>query len=143
MPLANFERDLILNGRFRDGGAIPALGTVYLALASADLTADNISANELAAGSGYARIAIGTTDSDWTAPATVGGRRTITNAATLTGATASGDWNGGNPIGFWGLYDSATLGAGNLIRYGALETPKTMLNGDTLVFAAGALEVGL
>jgi len=143
MPLSTYERDLHLNGRYRDGGAIAALGTIYLALASADLTAANVSANELPAGNGYARLAIGTTNADWTAPADSGGRRIITNTAALTGATASGDLNGGAPIGFWGLYDAATLGTGNLIRYGAFQTPVTILNGDQIVIAIGSLEIGL
>jgi hypothetical protein len=140
MSKSNFERDLYLNGRFRDGGAIAALGTVYVALASADLTAANLTANELPIGTGgYARIAIGTTNADWAAPATSGGARMIANVSSLSGGTATANLNGGNPVGFYGIYDAAT--AGNLIRYGALAIPRTFLTGDAIVIPPGALQI--
>jgi hypothetical protein len=59
MSKSNFERDLYLNSRFRDAGAMAALGTVYVALATADLTAANLTANELTIGTGgYARTTL-------------------------------------------------------------------------------------
>lgn len=140
MAKSNYERDTYLNARFRDGGALAALGTVYVALASADLTAANLTANELPIGTGgYARIAVGTTNADWSAPATSGTRRMISNTATLNGGTASANLNGGAPIGFYGIYDAAT--AGNLIRFGALATPRTILSGDSIVIAPGSLQI--
>jgi hypothetical protein len=140
MAKSTYEANLYLNGRFRDGGAIPALGTVYLAMARADLTAANVTANELAIGTGgYARLAIPTTNADWTTMVSSGGRQMISNVNTLTGATATADWNGGAAIGFWGLYDAST--GGNLIRFGAFGTPKTILSADTLVVAPGSLEI--
>lgn len=139
MAKSNYEADAYLNGRFRDAG-ITALGTLYLALAVADLTAANVTANELTIGTaGYARVVVPTTNADWSAPITSGGRRMISNLNTLTGATVSGDLNGGAAIGFWGLYDAAT--AGNLIRYGAFGTPKTILNGDTIIISPGSLQI--
>lgn len=140
MPKSNYERDLYLNGRFRDGGAIAALGTVYIALHSADPTAADL-ANELPIGTGgYARTAVGTTNSDWAAPATNGGAREIVNASTITGATASAALNGGVAIPYYSIRDAAT--AGNMIRYGAFGTPRTILNGETIVFPPGAISIG-
>lgn len=139
MAKSNFERDAYLNARFRDGGALAALGTVYVALHAADPTAADL-ANELPIGTGgYARIAVGTTNADWTAPATSGTRRMISNTATLNGGTASADLNGGAPIGFYSIRDAAT--AGNMIRFGALATPRTILSGDSIVIAPSALQI--
>ncbi|MBA3580538.1 MAG: hypothetical protein H0W42_11200 [Gemmatimonadaceae bacterium] len=140
MAKSNYERDLYLNSRFRDAGALAALGTVYLALHSADPTAADL-ANELPIGTGgYARLAIGTTNSDWTAPATNGTKREITNASTLTGGTASADLNGGAVIPFYSLRDAAT--AGNMIRHGGFDTARAILNGDVISFPPGAVSIG-
>ena len=139
MAKSTLERRAYLNHRFRNT-AMAQLGTVYLALANADLTADNITANELTIGTGgYARIAIGTTDADWTTPVTSAGREMIANTATLSGGTASANWNSGNPIGFWGIYDAAT--GGNLIRFGAFSIPFTILSGYDVTIAPGAIQL--
>lgn len=140
MARSDYEADLYLNSRWRDAGAMAALGTVYVAFAFADLTRANLTANLVALGTGgYARLAVGTTNSDWSAPASSGGYRMIANLLTITGATLSADLNSGNPIGFYGIYDAAT--AGNLLRQGAFATPRTFLNGDTIVIAPGALQL--
>lgn len=140
MSKSTYEADAYLNDRFRDGGALPALGTVYVALANADLTRDNVTANELTIGTGgYARIAVPTTNADWTAPATSGGRRMISNVNTLSGGTATANLNSGNPIGYFGIYDAST--GGNLIRYGALGTAVTILSGQAISIPPGALQV--
>ncbi len=139
MAKSNYERDLYLNSRFRDAGALAALGTVYVALHSADPTAADL-ANELPIGTGgYARIAVGTTNSDWSAPATSGGRRMIANTGTLSGGTASANLNGSNPITHYSIRDAAT--AGNMIRFGALASARTILSGDAIVIAPGALQI--
>ena len=138
MPNSTYERRRILNQGFRDEAATKH-GTLYLALASADLTADNVTANELPIGTGgYARIAIPTTNADWTAPATVGGREMISNVNTLTGGTASANLNGGTAIPNWGLYDAST--GGNLIKYGTFGTPRSVLSGDPIEIAPGAIQ---
>lgn len=129
----------ILNHLFRTT-ALAQLGTVYIALGNADFTKDNVTANEVATTGGYARASVGTTDADWAAPATSGGRDVTSNAATITFPTASANWNGGNPIGFFGIYDAAT--AGNLLRFGALGTARTVLSGDTFQLAPGSLVIG-
>jgi hypothetical protein len=140
MPKSVVESDAYLNGRFRDGGAIAALGTVYLALGSADFTAANVTANELAAGvGGYGRIAISTTNADWSAPVTQNGMRMISNTGTLSGGTATADLNGGVAIPAWALYTASS--GGNLVRYGLFSTPKQILVGDAIVIAPGALQI--
>lgn len=140
MPKSNAEAAAYLNARFRDAGALAAFGTVYVALAAADLTRANVTANELPIGTGgYARIPVGTTNADWSAPVDLSGRQMIANTATLSGGTASADLNGGDPVGFYGLYDAAT--GGNLIRHGQLATAREFLLGDQIVIAPGALQI--
>jgi hypothetical protein len=140
MSMSKYESDLYLNSRFRDGGAMPALGTIYIALANADLTRLNVTANELPIGTGgYARIAVGTTNADWAAMVDSAGLSMITNSGTLSGGTASANLNGGANIGFYGIYDAAT--AGNLIRFGAFGTPKAILSGDAITIPPGGIQI--
>jgi len=136
---STYARRAILNHMFRST-AFAQLGTVYVAFGSADFTENNIIANELTLGvGGYARIAIGTADADWTAPVTSGGREMIANVGTLSGGTATANLNGGNPIGYFGIYDAATVG--NLIRFGAFGVPITILTGYDITIAPGALQL--
>lgn len=140
MAKSNTEADAYLNARFRDAGALAAFGTVYLALASAPLGDTNVTANELVIGTGgYARVPIPTTNADWTAPADSGGRRMISNVNTITGATASANLNGGNPVPNYGLYDAST--GGNLIRHGEFGVPPTILSGQVITVPAGAVQI--
>lgn len=140
MAKSIYESDAYLNARFRDGGALAALGTLYIALGSADFTAANITANELPLGTGgYARIPVATTNSDWTAPVSQGGMRMISNTATLTGGTATATLNGGNAVPAYAIYDAPT--GGNLIRYGLFGTPKVISSGDAIVIAPNAIQI--
>lgn len=71
------------------------------------------------------------------APSTGDGRAIITNAAlTWTG------WTGGpNTLTYFGIYDSASEGAGTMLYSGQLDNNVTMNNGETATFATGDLEV--
>jgi hypothetical protein len=79
-------------------------------------------------GGSYARKA--TVGADWNAAS--GGSTSNANALTFTTATAS--WG---TVTHFGLFDAATTG--NLLRWAALGTSKTIGNGDTASFAVGAL----
>src|SRR5690554_6695923 len=89
-------------------------------------------------GGGYARVE--TDADDWgaasnTAPASKA------NTATITFPTATADWAGGSNLTYFVLYDAQTNG--NVVAYGALTTPKPVLNGDTASFASGQLVLQL
>lgn len=60
----------------------------------------------------------------------------IDNQSTIAFGTASGSWG---TVTDFGLFDSATYGAGNLLAYGSLTTSKAPGSGDTPQFAAGGL----
>ena len=113
---------------------------LYFALASASLTAANVTANELPIGTGgYARASVAVADAQWTAPATSGSNRVITNVNAINFGTATANLNSSNPIGFFGIYDAAT--GGNLLYYGAISTPRAVLSGDPITIAAGAAQI--
>jgi len=76
----------------------------------------------------YARIT--TTAASWNSAS--GG--SASNASILTSNVASGDWG---EITHWALCDAATTG--NVLVWGEVTVPKTVLNGDSFSFGAGAL----
>jgi len=83
-------------------------------------------------GGSYARKA--TAGTDWNAAS--GNPASTTNANALSFATASASWG---TVTHFGLFDAAS--AGNLLRWAALGTSKTVSSGDTASFAAGALTI--
>lgn len=62
----------------------------------------------------------------------------IENTPVVQFPTATADWNS---IAAAGARDALT--AGNLLYFGALQTAKTVLNGDSFKFNAGDFEVGI
>jgi hypothetical protein len=102
--------------------------TVYVGLFTAAPT-DAGGGTEVSGGS-YARKS--TAGADWNAAAS--GSSSNANAITFVTATAS--WG---TVTHFGLFDAAS--AGNLLRWAALTTSKTIGSGDTASFAAGTLVV--
>lgn len=125
----------MLDHLLNDPANTPA-ATNYIGLSSTTPTeaAGNITEPS---GGNYARVA--TTAADWsaasgTAPATK------TNTAVLSFAAANADWVSAANLTYFVLYDHLTLtGSGHEIAFGALTTPKPVLNGDTASFAASAI----
>ncbi len=79
-------------------------------------------------GGSYARKA--TVGADWTA-ASAG---SLNNAAAITFITPTGTWG---LVTHFGLFDAAS--GGNLLRWAALTTPKTIVSGDPVSFPIAAL----
>lgn len=131
MAASTYTRDHRLN-RYR-GTASPSVpANYYVSLHSADpgLTG----ASELS-GNGYARVAVSAASGSWSAPATNGSVRQITNAAAVTFPAATGsNWSAATHFGVW----DASSG-GNFERGAALDTARTALVGDTITFAIGQL----
>lgn len=126
----------LLNHFLTDGAYTPP-ATMYIALSSTTPTEAAGNFTEPSAGS-YARVS--TAAADWaaasgTAPATKA------TSTTKTFPTATADWVAGANLTHFGLYDASTVG--NLLAWGALTTPKPVLNGDTPSFASGALVLKL
>lgn len=133
MAVSTYERDNRLK-IFR-GVTYPAVpANHYISLHSADPGATGTS--ELS-GNGYARVAIAPGTGTWSAPATNGSVREISNSGAITFAAATGsDWTSATYFGIW---DALTTG--NFIRGAALTAAKTVQVGDVASFAAAALVI--
>lgn len=111
--------------------AYSPVATVYLALATADPTdaGTGASMNECASANGYARkaIAFGAATS-----------RSVTQSGTVTFDAASGSWG---TVTHWGIVDSGTHGAGNLLAHGSFADSKSIVNGNTASVAASEVVI--
>lgn len=108
------------------GKATWAAVTAYVGLFTA-APSDAGGGTEVSGGA-YARKA--TVAADWNA-ASAG---SASNANALSFPTATASWG---TVTHFALFDAAT--AGNMLRWAALTTSKTIGNGDTASFAAGSL----
>lgn len=132
MAVSTYERDNRLKV-FR-GVTYPSVpANHYISLHSGDPALTG--ANELS-GNNYARVAVAPGTGTWSAPATNGSVREISNSNAITFPTASGDWTAATYFGIW---DASS--AGNFIRGASLGASKTVQSGDTASFAAGALVI--
>lgn len=121
------------------GTAFPAApANLYLALFSAD-PGDTGASNELT-GNGYARVAIpkdtnNSTNTNWNAKGTSGQATTISNKATITFPTATGNWTTAT---YFALFDAST-GTTNMWFSGVITGGVTVNNGNTLSLVDGNL----
>lgn len=126
MAASNYLENALIDHVLRNT-ALTSPTTVYLALFTTDPT-DAGSGTEVSTG-GYARIAIA-----FDAPA-----NGVTQNTSLESFTASGAGYG--TVSHWAIYDAATVG--NLLYHGAMTTPRTINDTDTLEFAAGSISITL
>ena len=142
MPISDDTADDILNDLFRTT-TFTGPGTAYIALFASDPGRVYSAAKELTATGGYARVPITKGDASWSAPATVGGKREITNAALIDFGTAAGIWNAGNLIPYFGVMTTPDVGTGDMIASGAIDAPKAVGTGDPVSFPVGTLRIRL
>lgn len=107
--------------------------TLYIALFTAVSDGEAGTVTEVTGGS-YARVAVTANASNW-ADAT-GNNGTTSNVGAVTFPAATADWG---TVTHFGIYDASS--AGNLLVYAALTASRTITNGSTPSFAAGALTV--
>lgn len=117
--------------------AYTAPGTWYLGVSSTTPADDGSNFTEPSGGA-YARVAL--TASDW-AVASGSAPASAVTSAIKSFPTASAAWSAGANMVGWGLFTASS--GGTPVIVGALTTPKPVLNGDTLSFAAGALVLQL
>lgn len=140
MSFTNRTAQALLNslfGKSSNFGALASAPTIYVGLSSTTPTESGGNVTEPSTGS-YARVA--TAAADWNA-ATDADPSVIDNAEPIEFPTATADWAGGADLTHFVLFDAST--SGNVLASGALDTPKPVLDGDTISFAAGALDVSL
>lgn len=106
--------------------------TVYVAAYTGAPTDAGGGTEVSATGTAYARAA--TTGATWNAA--TGNPASATNASTISFAQASASWG---TVTHVGLMDASS--GGNLLRWAALTTSKTIGTGDTLTFPAGSISI--
>ena len=124
--ISNFLENALINATLRNT-AYTSPTTVYVGLYTSDPTDAN-TGTEVSGGS-YARTAV-------TFGAPSNGVTTNSGAVEFPQATAS--WG---TVGWIGIHDAAT--SGNLLYHTALDTSKTIDNGDIFKIAIGSLSVTL
>ncbi len=127
---SNYLEDALINATLRGTTfTAPSVGSLHLALFTADPTDANLTANEVVA-AWYSRKTTGS----WTAPS----NGVSTNVAAITFDAVTGAQV---TITHLGVYDSAS--AGNLLYHTPLVQSKTLDIGDVLSFAIGAVTITL
>jgi hypothetical protein len=136
MSFTNYLENQILDEVFGGVNYAPP-ATLYIGLSSTPLADDGTGYTEPPTAAGYARRDVTNNATNW--PAT-GGDGTKANGTPIAFNTATGDW--GAAVTHFFIADAATGGT-NILAYGTLGTAKTIGNGDTASFAAGALTITL
>ena len=138
--MSDYLEAALIDTLFRSGGAFAAPTDIYLALSTATITdaTTGTTITEPSGGFAYARKDTGgPSDATWDDPGATSGQ--TANTALQQFAQASG--------GNWGtitdvmIVDAATVG--NSLFYTAVDTAKSVDDGDTAEFAAGAITVTL
>lgn len=130
MNISNYLEAALLNAVFRNT-SYTSPATVYLALYTSNPT-DADTGTEVSGGS-YVRQAV-----TFSAPSQVGGKATILNSSDITFPVATADWG---TITHIGLRDAST--SGNLLYYGAITNPRSILTNDRLKVLANDLTIDL
>ena len=106
--------------------------STFCSLHTADPT--DTDGNEHPSSGAYARVTI-TGGTQWT---TTGTATRTSNTNAITFPTATANWT---TVTHMGLHDAATVG--NLLFHGVLDDPRTVLDTDTIEFAALSLGITL
>lgn len=117
------------------GGATPTRPVgQFVGLATAAPSSLSNSSAEVATGSGYVRQSVA-----FGAAATPASSGSASNNA----ANTFGPFSSSQAISGLFISDTVSSGAGNMLYFGNLSTPRTPLPGDSLIIAAGALSITL
>jgi hypothetical protein len=134
MPFAYYVDNALLQLLFNNT-AFTALSNVYLALSTTTPSQTKGSTTPYwnftePSGNGYARVTIAATTANFPAPTT----GSTYNNISVSFPQATGSQG---TVTYFGLFDAAT--GGNLLGYGALNTPQTIVSGNVLTFAVNQL----
>lgn len=137
---SDYLENALLDWAFKRTTFPAAPTSVQISLHSAD--PGDTGASELAATGSYARVTFNTdtnnsTDTQFNAKSTNGQARQISNKATITFPTATGNWTTAT---FFGVWDAAGT---NLLFTGAITGGVTVNNGNTLSLVDGNLVVSI
>lgn len=124
--LSDYSEKLILDYLMTTGSATRPTNW-YVALYTS-APSDSGGGTELS-GSGYAREAV-------TFAAATSGAGTTSNSGAVVFTADGGDWGS---VTHMGIHDASS--SGNLLWHGALAAAKTVLDGDSLEFAVGNIDL--
>lgn len=134
--LSNYLENALANLVLRNT-AFTALANTYISLHTAAGTTESTAdwaATELTAGAvNYARVTVAA--AGWSAPSD----GMCSNLAEVAFASAGSAWG---TVTHFGIWDSGTLGAGNLLFKDALAASRVIGNGDIFKFSIGNLQAG-
>ncbi|WP_068616609.1 phage tail fiber protein [Paenibacillus tuaregi] len=125
MNVSNYLAKALLNETFR-GIEYVKPDTVYMALYTSNPTAAD-TGREVTGGA-YARQTL-----TFAAPTVESGRQTIKNSADIQFPVATADWG---TVTHMGIRDAAT--GGNLLYYGPLDSPRSILTNDRFKMLANS-----
>jgi len=128
MNMSNYLAAALLNRIFR-GQAMTFPTNVYVALYTSDPTKNDT--GQEVTGGGYARQQV-----VFSAPVEEDGKQVIRNIADVVFPVAEADWG---TVTHVGIRDAAT--GGNLLYFGPLNVPRTILTGDRMRFLTGSIEL--
>lgn len=127
--LTNYLENKLIDHIFRTSSFTKPT-SLYVGLLTGITDAEAGTITEVSGGS-YARVVRNPLDANWNASTTSG---TTANTASLQFPSATADWGTCTHFGIW---DAAT--GGNLLIYAPLTVARTITNGTTPSFGAGAL----
>ncbi|MGF6356170.1 hypothetical protein ABIE27_004085 [Paenibacillus sp. 4624] len=128
MNLSNYLANALLNHVLRNTPYTRPT-SIYVALYTTNPTPADT--GQEVSGGGYTRLQV-----VFGPPAVEGGKPTVKNTADIAFAIASASWG---TVSHIGLRDSAT--GGNLLYFGALDSPRSILENDVFKFLTGSLAV--
>lgn len=133
------------NSNTGTGGFTASQFTLYVSLHGTDPTDDFTTAQSTElTGLSYARASISTdlnfsTHTYWNDVDAPSSAQRITNKADIVFPAATGNWNSGNPIPYFGLWQQPVGGtAEHFIGTGVINPSVTILNGNTFTFFGGS-----
>lgn len=127
--LTNYTENNLINHIFRTA-PFTKPAALYIGLIKTLVDGEAGTFTEVTGGS-YTRIARNPLDANWAASITDG---TTSNIASIQFPAATADWG---TVTHFGIWDAAT--GGNLLIYAELTNHRTITNGTTPSFGAGAL----
>jgi len=130
MNISNYLADKLLNHTFRNT-LYTRPSTVYVALHTSDPTRADTGVE--VSGGDYARQVVA-----FDAPGDESSKRTIDNTDDIVFPVATADWG---TVTHVSIRDALTTG--NLLYYGELNSPRSILTGDRMRCTAGELNLSL
>lgn len=117
------------------GSSLTAPSSLWLSLATS-VTSDGGSVTEVTTNIGYSRQLL---TGKLSAP-TSGPNWSCVTSETITWSAATSAWG---TVSYCTVVDTATIGAGNVWYWGAVDTPRAVATGDVIQFSAGGFYIRL